>query len=123
MKPADIKKKARDKAAAMPPKQKLLEFADKEGKPGSCQVTIPAQRFSYSISRIVAENLLVKHGDNLPFDVMRPIGVNEDDDWKEVTLQDLPDGEHLPKYWNVFEIWLPAPTDDLPSGLFQKPGK
>lgn len=115
MKSSDILKKAREKACAMPPKKKLFEFVDLDGKEGSCNVWVPGERFNFKISRQAAESLLIKHKDRLPFDIMRPLSVNEDDDWKLVTHHDLLD-RYDPlagnqekcslKPWEVFEIWI-----------------
>lgn len=103
------KQKSRDKVAETTT-SKHLEFTDKEGKPGSCQVTLPAERFSYIITRRVAENLLTKHGDNLPFDVMGPPFDGEDDDWIGITTDDLTDGK-LDKDRTQFEIWMPLESN------------
>lgn len=105
------KQKARAKANAMPTKSKLFEFVDKAGVPGSCTVTLPAERFSYIITRRVAENLLVKHGYNLPFDIMTPPFDAPDDDWMGLTPEDLTDGK-LDKDRKEFEIWLDFETTD-----------
>lgn len=115
MKPQEILQKAREKARAMPPKKKLFEFIDLDQNPGSCTVLIPGERMDYRISRTVAENLLIKHKDKLPFRIFRPLSVNEDDDWKEVTHHDLLDRMEpyagcqekcSLKPWEIFEIWL-----------------
>lgn len=122
MKPSEIKQKARNKASQMEPITRTFHFEDKKGNPGSCQVVIPAQYFSYGITRRVAENLLKVFSDNLPFDILRPISVSEDDDWKIVGVSDLINGEHLPKHWQTFEIFLHQPfREDIPDGMFQSP--
>lgn len=105
------KQEAREKANAMPAKSKLFEFVDKAGVPGSCTVTLPAERFSYIISRRVVENLLTKHGYNLPFDIMTPPFDAVDDDWIGLTPEDLTDGK-LDKDRKEFEIWLDFETTD-----------
>jgi len=98
----------------MPAKSKQFEFVDKAGVPGSCTVTLPAERFSYIITRRVAENLLVKHGNNLPFDIMTPCLEeynNENGEWMGISPEDLTDGK-LDKDRKEFEIWLDFETTD-----------
>lgn len=120
MKPFEIKKKARDKANAMEPIAKTLHFTDKAGVPGSCQVSLPASVFNFVITRRVAENLLDKHKEQLPFDILRPLSVSEDGDWIEVTKEHLTNGK-LPANWTILEMWESHPSTDIPDDLFQSP--
>lgn len=102
-----MKNKLKEKAKQLPPVKKQYEFIDKANVPGRCSVLAPGERFEFAITRLVAENLLVKHGYNLPFDIMRPW--EGDDDWVGVTADDLDEGK-LDKDWEQFEIWLPIPN-------------
>ena len=117
-------KKLREIANAMPKKKKRYEFVDKAGLEGTCNVTLPAERFSYIITRETAENLLVKHGYNLPFDIMTPCleesnawekneetGELEGPMWMGLMPDDLEDGK-LDKDRKEFEIWLNIETTD-----------
>lgn len=108
----------REKANAMEPITKTIHFTDKAVVPGSCQVQLPANRFSYIISKRVAENLLNTYGNDLVFDLWRPLGVCEEDSWVEIKPDHLVNRK-LPDSWTIIEIWMPSPVDDIPDNLFR----
>lgn len=103
--------KLKEAAKQMPPIKKTYSFIDKAGVPGSCSVLAPGEHFHFIISRTVAENLLNKHGENLPFDIMSPPFDAEDDDWIGLTTEDLEEGK-LDKDRTEFEIFLDFETTD-----------
>lgn len=86
-------------AALMPAVNRQYHFTDAAGVPGACQVWAPGEVYNYSISHRVAENLMEKHGANLPFEIMYSFG--NPDEWLV-----LSHGEEIPDKVNI-EICIP----------------
>lgn len=86
-------------AAILPAVQRQYHFTDTAGVQGSCQVWQPGRVYNYAISHKVAENLMRKHGTNLPFEIMYSFG--NPDEWLVLSPE-----EDIPERVNI-EICIP----------------